>query len=449
MEALTQSFENALSGSPLLAFLLVYAAGVLTSFTPCVLPLFPVAVGTITSTARTREFVDGKVVDTVTHRGRALLMGLAYALGLASMFSLLGLLAALSGKAIFGALASSPAAYLILAALMLALGVWLWKGDRLDPGAWLQNWAYRGGETPGPFRKAMRWYMGTQGGGAATTFAFGFVSGILAGPCTAPVIMLVLTYVARAGAVAYGVGLMFVYALGLATLMVVAGMSATLAMRLKGKGNLAEWVKRGFALLMLVMTAYYLYQAAAFSGLFDEASGARGLYVISGVDKAGPPPVKAFAKGEILPDFRFHAVPEKKEGAENIDAEPPLEKKLSDFRGKVVYLPFWGIWCKECLAEIPLIKEFQAAHRDNERVALLSVNVLDDAGRVPAFLKEKGIDYSVIMDPDETLVERLGAMAFPLNLLLDPNGRIVYSGSAFPKDHRRLIDDLLKGKDVK
>ncbi len=443
MEAITQQFEAALAGSPALAFILVYLAGIMTSFTPCVLPLFPVAVGTITASARKREFVDGKMIETVTSKGRALLMGLFYALGLASMFSILGLVAALSGKAVFGTLASSPIAYIVLAALMALLALWLWKGDRVDPGASIQNWAFQGGEQPGILRRAVRWYSSTQGGGGATTFAFGFISGILAGPCTAPVIALVLTYVAKVGAVGYGVALMFVYAMGLATLMVVAGASATMATRLRTKGNVAQAVKLVFLAVIVGMFGYYMYQAAYFGGILGttQAGKEAQLYRIISVSDTGAPAVKTLEVGQTLPDFSYRAESE----AETTTPEnKPKVFNLKDLRGKVVYLPFWGVWCKECVQEIPLVKQFEAQYGNDDQVVLLSINVLDTPERVASFVSEKKLNYPVVMDVEESLVERLGAVAMPLNLIVGPDGKIAYSGSAFPKNHKQLIDTLLK-----
>ncbi|RJO74354.1 MAG: hypothetical protein C4523_00800 [Myxococcales bacterium] len=445
MESLTQAFQDALAGSPVYAFALVAVAGVLTSFTPCVLPLFPVAVGTITASARKREFIDGKLVETVTSRARALAMGLVYALGLATMFSLLGLFAALSGKAIFGLLASSPVAYLVMAAIMLALALWIWKGDRLDPNAYVQNWAFRGGESAGPLRRAIRWYATTQGGGAAGTFAFGFLSGILAGPCTAPVIAAVLAYVAQVGAVAYGVALMFVYASGLAAPMVVAGMSATLASRLKKSGRLAKAVKGLFLALLLVAMVYFLHRAAYFAGLLNSAgTTAAPVYAIVDVQKDGPPPVEAFQAGATLPDFSFETWrdPAAKEAA----PDAPERRRLADLRGKIVIMPFWGIWCAECVREIPDLVAAAEKLKDRADATILSINVLDDPARVPGFTAAKGIVYPVAIDADGKLVERLGAVSFPLNLILDARGKVIYSGSAFPKDWEARVREA-KGKE--
>jgi|GEM_PF-3537794 len=437
MEALSQHFEEAIAASPFLAYLIVYVAGILTSFTPCVLPLFPVAVGTITTTARKREMVDGKLVETVTSRSRALLMGLSFALGLAAMFSLLGLLAALTGKAIFGILASSPITYLVLAGIMFLLALWLWKGDSVDPGASLQNWAYKK-DDPGPIRKLVRWYSSTQGGGMFATFAFGFIYGIVAGPCTAPVIAAVLTYVAKAGEVFYGISLMFVYAMGLATLMVIAGVSATLAMRLKSQGKIASLIKTGFLVIIFFMAGYFIYTAASIGGWIpvDVSESKATIYQITDVNQAGAKGVDSYSVGNSLPDFKYTDFP-KTQASKKLD--------LKDLRGKVVFITFWGNWCKACKEEIPEIKELQQHFKNNPDFKILSINVQDDPENVAKFAANLKITYPVIIDAEDTYAEeRLNLTTFPHNIILDKNGKLVYSQSSYPKNAVALIDKLLQ-----
>ncbi len=285
-----QTFQEALQNSPALAFLMVYLAGIATSFTPCVLPVLPMAVGTITSSAQTtKETPEGPVQEI--RLVRALIMGLVYASGLASMFAGLGILAALSGKAIFGLLASSPITYLVMAVIVFGLGLWLIKGDKIDPGAFLQNRAMRTTEGGGPLSRIVRWYMMTPGGGIITTFAFGAVSGLIAGPCTAPVIALVLGYVAKQGAVAYGASLMFVFGLGLATLMIVAGLSMGLARSLARQGSLAQSIKYGMAGIMFLMSGYFLYVAGDNFGLW--------------ADDSAPTQAAVFTKSQTFPKMEF------------------------------------------------------------------------------------------------------------------------------------------------
>ena len=426
-----QTFQQALQDSPALAFLMVYLAGIATSFTPCVLPVLPMAVGTITTSAQVvRETPDGTVREL--RMGRALLMGLVYAAGLASMFAGLGILAALSGKAVFGMLASSPVTYLVMAVVVFGLGLWLIIGNRVDPGAFLQNRALKSQGSGGPLIRIVHWYMMTPGGGIVTTFSFGAVSGLIAGPCTAPVIALVLGYVAKQGAVSYGAALMFVFGLGLATLMVVAGMSVGLARSLSRQGNLAKGIKYAMAGLMFAMSGYFLYVAGDNFGLWAEEGAATraAIYKVSQVPEGGVPAEKALEIGQTLPDFSW--------------TDGTRTEKLSDFKGKVVFFTFFGEWCHECKKEIPHLRKMEKITRDNPRIKMLAIDVMDPEVKARSFIASEQLPYDVILDLDSDLIDRLEATAFPWNMILGPDGKTAYSSRDFPMDYEKRFEELLK-----
>ncbi|HEV8410782.1 MAG TPA: cytochrome c biogenesis protein CcdA, partial [Gemmatimonadaceae bacterium] len=102
------------SGSPVTALPLLFIAGVLTSFTPCIYPMIPI----------TAAIVGGGSMGSAPARGRALALTLTYVLGLALVYSTLGLVAGLSGT-IFGTVSSNPWLYFAMANLLIvaALGM--------------------------------------------------------------------------------------------------------------------------------------------------------------------------------------------------------------------------------------------------------------------------------------------------------------------------------------
>jgi thiol:disulfide interchange protein DsbD len=91
--------------------------------------------------------------------------------------------------------------------------------------------------------------------GPKGAFALGFVSGLVAAPCTGPVLAFLLTWIGTTGNVSFGGVALFVYALGLGSLFWIVG---TFAVGLPKSGRWLEWVKSGFGTVMLVMAAYYL-----------------------------------------------------------------------------------------------------------------------------------------------------------------------------------------------
>ena len=97
------------------------------------------------------------------------------------------------------------------------------------------------------------------------------------------------------------------------------------------------------------------------------------------------------------------------------------EFRLSENRGKVVYLNIWATWCPPCVAEIPDIQKLADAHPDELIVVGASVDETSDV--VADFIEEKGLTYLIGMDEDY----RLAALLFPTqgipeSVFIDPNG---------------------------
>jgi thiol:disulfide interchange protein DsbD len=86
----------------------------------------------------------------------------------------------------------------------------------------------------------------------------GAASGLVAAPCSAPVMAAVLTWVSTTGSALLGFAYLFTFSLGMCTLLVVVGLSAGAVSRLPRAGMWMVWVKRGFAVIMIGMAEYYL-----------------------------------------------------------------------------------------------------------------------------------------------------------------------------------------------
>ena len=89
-------------------------------------------------------------------------------------------------------------------------------------------------------------------------FVMGAMSGLVAAPCSAPVMAFVLTWVSTTRSAALGFGYLFAFSLGMCTLLVVVGLSAGTVSRLPRAGAWMVWIKRAFALLMLGVAEWYL-----------------------------------------------------------------------------------------------------------------------------------------------------------------------------------------------
>ncbi len=226
------NIQAQLGGSPLSALPLVYFGGVLYSMTPCIYPMIPITAA-IVGGAQTREGGAGK--------GRTLGLTLAYVFGVALTYSVLGLVAGLTGR-IFGEISTNPWLYFAMANVLLIAALSMLDVLPIRLPAWLLIRATNAG----------------QSGGFGGAFVMGAMSGLVAAPCGAPVMASVLTWVATTRSAVLGFLYLFVFSLGMCSLLVVVGLTSGASSRLPRSGAWMIWVKRIFALLMIGVAEYYL-----------------------------------------------------------------------------------------------------------------------------------------------------------------------------------------------
>ena len=223
---------DTLAASPLLAIATLFGAGVLTSLTPCVYPMIPITVSVISGSTEKGQ-----------SRARTVGLTLTYAVGLATLYAILGLIAGMTGS-LFGTISASKWALLAIGNLLLIFGLFM-----LDV-------------MPIPIPQKLMDLAGRQGGGSyGAVLLLGATSGIVAAPCGAPAFAVVLTWVAASRAGLMGFVYLFVFSLGMTALLVVVGLfSGSLAM-LPKSGAWMVWVKRIAAVIMFAMAEYYFFQA--------------------------------------------------------------------------------------------------------------------------------------------------------------------------------------------
>jgi thiol:disulfide interchange protein DsbD len=224
--------SEALSASPLLALATLFGAGLLTSLTPCVYPMIPITVSVIAGTAKEGQ-----------SKARTVGLTLTYAVGMATFYAFLGALAGMTGT-LFGTVSASPWALLAIGNLLLLFALAML--DVLP--------------VPVP-RRLMQWAGSRSGGSWGAVFLLGATSGVVAAPCGAPAFAVVLTWVAATQAGLMGFVYLFVFSLGMTALLVAVGIFSGALALLPRSGTWMVWVKRGAALLMIVMAQYYFVQA--------------------------------------------------------------------------------------------------------------------------------------------------------------------------------------------
>ncbi|MER3437309.1 MAG: cytochrome C biogenesis protein [Chloroflexota bacterium] len=95
---------------------------------------------------------------------------------------------------------------------------------------------------------------------------------------------------------------------------------------------------------------------------------------------------------------------------------------LSDFKGKPVWLNFWGTWCPPCRAEMP---DMQAAYEQlaPKGLVLLAVSLGDPPGVAADFASRNGVTFTVLLDPQRTFTSQAYPIYnFPTHIFIDRDG---------------------------
>lgn len=101
----------------------------------------------------------------------------------------------------------------------------------------------------------------------------------------------------------------------------------------------------------------------------------------------------------------------------------PGAKTLQDFKGQVVLLDFWGVWCSPCRKEMPALVQLHN-ELSGQGLVIIGVHTPQKADQVGGFLRKEGIPFVVAVDTGET-AEAYGVDAFPTYVLLDRSGAVV------------------------
>lgn len=97
---------------------------------------------------------------------------------------------------------------------------------------------------------------------------------------------------------------------------------------------------------------------------------------------------------------------------------------LSDYKGKVVILDFWATWCPPCRRGIPDLIDIQKQFKN--KIAVLGISLdTDTKGDVPSFIKNMGINYSVLYASPEVVQAYGNIDAIPTSFIIDKKGKIV------------------------
>ncbi len=235
--SLASRISAALASGSLWVYALMFLAGIAGSLSPCVYPLIPITIslfGARDAPSRLHGFV----------------LSLVYVLGITFTYSLLGALAANSGK-VFGNALQSVWVVGTVALIFVAMGLSMLGVFEIRIPAVLGTRLNQVGSGQG------RRFLGA--------FTMGSVAGVIAAPCVGPPLVAALTVVGQRADVMLGIRLLSVYSLGMGLLFIVLGTFTQLLARMPKSGGWMEAVKGTLGIVMLVVGAVYLFDVLPLS----------------------------------------------------------------------------------------------------------------------------------------------------------------------------------------
>ena len=411
------SLARALSGGQVwLAFLLVFAGGILTSLTPCVYPLIPITVS-IFGANESAGFL------------KSFLLSVVYVIGIVVTYAILGVAVASTG-AVFGQIMANPWVVGFISLILVTLGLSMFGVFEIRLPYAVQN------------------RLNTVGGtGFAGAFAMGTVAGVIAAPCTGPALAVVLTYIATTGSLFLGFWLMFTYALGMGLLFIGIGTFSGLLSALPRSGGWMYVLENIFGIAIITMALYFLKDVFPVLQSFLQNSlpffGIAGGLVLVGLwlgkltqRFSGIPARVKFQKAcglllAVLGAYMFV-------GGIQQPAGPHLDWVYDEVEGfeiakqedKLVMLDFYAAWCAAC-------KELDHLTYADPAVA----------ARLADYVNVK-LDFTRTSETTKALTEKYHIPGLPVVIFTDADGVTLKRFTGFVDAEKMLgiLDEIEDGR---
>ena len=285
-----------------------------------------------------------------------------------------------------------------------------------------------------------------------TAFLLGFVFSFAWTPCVGPILSGVLLMAASAEEAAYGFVLTGVYTLGFSVPFLLTGLFTSAVLDFfRRHRNIVQYTTVLSGILLILMGAFMV------TGKMDTLSAD-----LAGNTAADPTSIAEEKDDKNTDASEASDASADPEEEEDVFPAPDfklidqygISHSLSEYRGKVVFLNFWATWCPPCRAEMPAIQEIfeESLEQEDDDLVILGV-AFPGFGRetteqgVRDFLQENGYTYPVVMDTGGTLIAPYYITAYPTTYMIDRDGNIYgYVTGSLSKENMEDIIAQTKNK---
>jgi thiol:disulfide interchange protein DsbD len=307
------------------AFIFIYLGGLALNLTPCVYPLIPITI----------SYFGGQSGGS---RQALIFRAVLYVLGMSITYSILGILASLTGG-LFGSALQNPLVLIFVALVLIGLALSMFGLYEIRVP---QSLALLGG-------KNRAGYIGT--------LFMGLTVGLIAAPCIGPFVLGLLTYVSGIGDPFLGFWMFFVLALGLGTPFLFLGIFSGAIAHLPRSGAWMVWVRNLFGFILIGMAVYFLEPllpgdifyfmtlgvlaivAGIYLGWLDKNTGRKGFNITR----------KVVASLLIILGI-FFVLPKESAAGHHINWQTytPASLQKAKEQQKLIIIDFYADWCIPC-----------------------------------------------------------------------------------------------------
>lgn len=375
-----------------LGIIIVLIEGILSFFSPCIIPLLPIYLG-ILSTSDSEE--------KLFHKSGLFKNTIAFVLGISTTFILLGL----SFQSLSSLLAKYQNTITLVGGIIIVIMGLFYMGVLKIPF----------------LNQEKRMHIQTKRMNILSAYLLGFTFSFGWTPCIGPMLASVLMM-----SITQSFVLIVVYTMGfIIPFMIVALFYNRLL-------HFLTWIKCNMDKIKLVGGA---------------------VLIISG-------PVMIWGSMNVL---NAESIENQTNTSEETSAEEGIKAidfelkdqfgkihQLSDYKGKIVYLTFWTTWCKNCVAELPILNQLYEEYGFNEDdVAILTI-ASPNVGRegdeeyIKSFIEQNGYTLPVLMDDGGMIASYYGIQAIPTNFVIKPDGTVLgyIPGRVGEETIRKLIEEV-------
>ena len=406
----------------------VFIEGLLSFFSPCVLPLIPVYIGYLSGGTLNKSENGQYSYD----RKKVIINTIFFVFGISMAFFILGFGLSSIGRFFIG---NQFLFAKIGGVIVIILG--LYQLGFLGTSKVLSR-DYR-----------LPVHIENMAMSPVTAIIMGFIISFAWTPCIGPILSSVLIMAATADSSASGFGLIFVYTLGYIIPFILVGFFANTLINFfsKHKDIVKYTVKIGGALLVLMGILMFTGKMNSITGYLSATSGnSTTSETTEDIDNADENNSDDTNADEDTPNDA--TTDEETENTQTNTSDTNTEimvaadfslkdqygntHTLSDYKGKYVFLNFWATWCPPCREEMPYIQALYEEYQemDDSDVVFLGVAFPElkgweqDVAGITNFLNENEYTYPVVMDEEASLYASYYITAYPTTFIIGPDGNV-------------------------